>query len=469
MNTKAYFDDCICARATPPGYAAIAIVRCSGSGSHAILKKITNRNKKSITSSTCFHATVLDGKEALDDALIVPFHRGHGYTGEESFEIQCHGSEVIVAIILQLLQKHGARLAEPGEFSKRAFLNGRISLDKAEAVMDIVHAGTARAARIAVRQLLGGLDQSINSVKDECSGLLAEIEVLIDYPDDDIEVESKTWLEKIIRLQDQIVKLLEGFERGRLIREGVTAVLLGKTNAGKSTLFNYLVNEDKAIVSDIHGTTRDYLDGIINVGGIALRLYDTAGLRYSDDPLEMEGTRRAKNLSMGSDLVIFVIDSSAGYSDEDLSLLGELDATLPVQIAILIVHNKIDSLTGDNFSVPDPVIDIFTASKRRWKSCDMSAEQQTGIDSFNSCAGGLLQAGEEMETDDPLVTNSRHAGLLKQAVLSFDSARERLEEGIVDLAAFDVREVLNRLGEITGEVTADDVLNMIFEGFCVGK
>jgi tRNA modification GTPase len=260
-------------------------------------------------------------------------------------KINCHGSEIVVSLLLRLICKNGARLAEPGEYSKRAFMNGKLDLSEAEAIMDIVNASTKQAAKIAVKQLTGRLKDAINSIKEELTDLLSEVEVYIDYPEEDIYLDIDKWTNQALAIKNKSEVMLKDFSRGKYLREGILAAILGKTNAGKSTLFNYLLNEDKAIVSDIHGTTRDYLDGVINVSGYGVRVYDTAGLRKTEDPIELEGTKRAIDISDKSDIIIYVIGADNGVSYDDNVNISSIRSDKKV----LFIINKTD-LTDDNGS-----------------------------------------------------------------------------------------------------------------------
>lgn len=466
---KDYFEDIICARATPPGASAIAVLRVSGRESWQLLQEIfqpAGKGEQTFQSHRVYYGSIIDRErdEILDKVVVLPFREGSGFTGEESFEVNCHGSEVVISLIIRLFCSKGARLAEPGEFSKRAFLNGKITLSEAEAIMDIVHSSTRRSALIAVRQLSGRLGREIDKIKEPVADLLAEIEVYIDYPEEDLSLDNSRWLGITAGIKESLLELLAGFRRGRFLREGVMAVILGKTNSGKSTLFNYLLNEDKAIVSDIHGTTRDYIDAVINIHGYGIRVYDTAGLRETDDPIEREGTRRARELSDKSDLLIYMIAAERGLLEEDLDNLKSLS---PEQRVIVIV-NKIDSSPDEGASIVES-LEATLSSRLNYRICRMSALHKKGLDSFNNSFLELFIDRAQADNDDPLITNERHAALLEEALRTIEGCEQRLEEQILDLAAFELRESLDRLGEITGEITPEDIIQRIFSSFCVGK
>ena len=457
---KLYYEDIITAKATANGAAAIAIVRVSGKDCLKMLDTIFRiKGKKPIESHRVCYGDIIDGENIIDSVVVLPFRDGSGFTGEEAFEIQCHGSPIVTQMILQLLCKNGARLAEPGEFSKRAFLNGKIDLSQAEAIMDIVNASTKQSAMMAARQLNGLVEKELTAVKERLTDLLAKIEVFIDYPEEDISVDAESWLADIAIIKEELRKLLAGFNRGRYLREGVRAVLLGKTNSGKSTIFNTLLHEDKAIVSDIHGTTRDYLDGVINIGGFGVRLYDTAGLRMTDDPIEREGTRRSVELAKNCDIVLFVIDGTADLTENEENIRSLDDKKT------LFIINKTDA--------PQFYADIKTKLSTivrlsEYAVCEISALKQDGIDKFNEIFQSLL-IKDNVGQADAVITNVRHAELLEDALTHIDDAADPIRDGVLDIGAFELRDALDRIGEITGAVTREDVLNRIFEKFCVGK
>ncbi|HOJ64219.1 MAG TPA: tRNA uridine-5-carboxymethylaminomethyl(34) synthesis GTPase MnmE [Spirochaetota bacterium] len=469
MSEKIYYEDIICAKATPSGASAVAVIRVSGKDCWKILNTIFRSfNNKNIVfkSHRAYYGYIVDNEIVIDNVLVITFANGRSFTGEESFEIHCHGSDLISTLIINLLIKNGCRLAEPGEFSKRAFLNGKIDLTEAEAIMDLVNASTKEAAIIASRQLNGLVKQEINSIKEKISDLLASIEVFIDYPDEDLKVNIEEWLKELSEISILLTNLLKGFERGKFYRESITAVLVGKTNSGKSTIFNYLLNEDKAIVSDIHGTTRDYLDGVINVKGYGVRIYDTAGLRETEDPIELEGTKRSKQLAANSDIILYVVDVEKGLTEEDKENLLKLG----IDKKIIVILNKEDKLDEESIRKKIDSIQNSLVNFKKLKICSMSALNKKGIENFNEIFLSLLIGGEKKgDMDSSLITNIRHANLIELSLKNIAKAFENISYGILDIGAFEIREALNRLGEMTGEVRREDILNRIFSKFCVGK
>ena len=371
---------------------------------------------------------------------------------------------LIISLILRLLCKNGARMADPGEFSKRAFLNGRMDLSSAEAVMDIVNASTKQAAHIAIQQLTGRIKREIDSLKDKTSNVLSAIEVYIDYPEEDLTPDINKWTNDINSILTENNQLIAGFARGKYFRSGIRMALLGQTNVGKSTLFNYILNEDKAIVSDIHGTTRDYLDANVNICGYGVRIFDTAGLRKTDDPIEKEGTRRSIELSENADIVVYLLSASEGLTPIDKENLERYKSN-----KLICIINKSDLLDSSLLTSLENELQEILGKESNIKIIQMSALHRKGLDIFNKSFCDLLLGTDIGENTEPVITNERHAILLDQAQNALKEANTRLQEEALDLAAFEIRTALNHFGEITGEVTPDDILNKIFSTFCVGK
>lgn len=466
--TKPYDEDIICACATAAGNSAIGIIRCSGKNCHEILKKIfkscSKQENEVFKPHHAYYGKLYDNETLIDDVLILTFSEGKSFTGEESFEINCHGSMVIISLILRLLCKNGARTAEPGEFSKRAFLNNKLDLSSAEAVMDIVNASTTQAAHIAVQQLTGRVKREIDLLKDKTSDVLSSIEVYIDYPEEDLTPDINKWINQINTISNENKHLIAGFSRGKYFRSGIRMALLGQTNVGKSTLFNYILNEDKAIVSDIHGTTRDYLDANVNICGYGVRIFDTAGLRQTDDPIEKEGTRRSVEISESADIVVYLLSANDGITDIDKENLKKYKEN-----KLICIINKSDLLELRDLNNMIADLKNELGDKSNIKIIKMSALHRKGLEHFNESFKELLIGTNFTDSTDPIITNERHAILLEQAENALNSSVARLHEEALDLAAFEIRTALNYYGEITGEVTPDDILNKIFSTFCVGK
>lgn len=468
-NRKPYLEEIICARSTPPGSSAVAVIRASGKGAYQLLSEIftpVGGKTKSFVSHKAYYGKIYDEERLIDDVLVIPFKDGKSFSGEESFEINCHGSDVIVSILLKLLCSHGARLAEPGEFSKRAFFNGKIDLSEAEAIMDLVNASTKQAALIAVQQLTGRVRNEIDILKDKLADILSAVEVYIDYPEEDLSFDIDRWLHEVRELQEENACLIEGFSRGKFYRTGINMTLLGRTNVGKSTLFNYMLNEDKAIVSDVHGTTRDYLDGMIHIEGYGVRVFDTAGLRKTEDRIEQEGTKRSLDLSEKADLVVYILSADSGMTQMDRENLISIHS----EKKVICVLNKWDLMESKGADSQVKEVEMFLAGRfSKFRLVKMSALYKTGFEEFSRAFVELLTELSFTENVDPVITNERHAQLLEEATQFLSNGVIRLQEQVLDLAAFELRAALDKYGEITGEVTSDDILNRIFSTFCVGK
>jgi tRNA modification GTPase len=462
-----YIEDIICARATPIGQSAIAIIRISGKDSHSLLKKIFKPSKSlnldNYKSHKAYYGDIYDD-EIIDNVLIITYREGASFTDEESFEINCHGSDLVVSLIIKLLLKNGCRLAEGGEFSKRAFLNGKIDLTEAEAIMDIVNSSSIEGVKIANRQLNGRLRGEIDSIKEELSNLLANIEVLIDYPEEDLEYNYEIWKDRLKTILNSINILQRDFNRGRAYRDGINSVIIGKTNVGKSTFFNLLLNEDKAIVSEIAGTTRDYIDSIINISGIPVKIFDTAGLRETNDIIEKEGTKRTKELSKKAEVIIYLIDTITLISNDDIENIKNIDDK-----KIIFVINKIDLVSEPKVEEIEKTINnIMKTKNNRYKIVRVSALKKEGVEDFNNKFLELNFGEKIIERDDPIITNERHYNLLDEAKKSIIEI-ENININELDILAYHIRDALNYIGEITGEVSNVDILNKIFSSFCVGK
>jgi tRNA modification GTPase len=458
-------EDPIAALATPWGESAIATIRLSGSGCLALLDRlfrpsagrsaagVSNPSRSLATSPrrSLHHGVLHDGGEPLDDVMVAVYRRGRSYTGEEAAEISCHGGMAVVQRVLATVMSAGFRQAEPGEFTLRAFLNGRIDLTRAEAVNEIIRSKTDRARALALQRLSGGIEHRINALKARLADLRTDVEVRLDYPDEDLG-EEPFGLEAIQAVEEGLEKLLATYHTGRLMQAGAAVVIAGRTNAGKSTLFNLLLREDRAIVSEHHGTTRDYIEGAIALAGIPIRLFDTAGLRASRDRLEQEGMRRTEKVIRGAHMMLFLVDATRGLEEEDRRLLGEYAELVDV----LPVWNKIDA-AGRKNGVPEGFLPL-------------SAETGEGLEGLHAEVVRRLSAGHELPGDQVVIDSERQKELIEGSLAALRRCRLGAGDGLpLDLLAEDLREAVNRLGEITGEVTSEDVLRRMFSRFCVGK
>jgi tRNA modification GTPase len=397
---------------------------------------------------------------SVDEVLLVLMKGPRTYTREDCLEIHCHGGYLVLQKVLELVLRYGARLAQPGEFTKRAYFNGRIDLTQAEAVVDLIRSKTMVSLEIANQQLRGLLYDELCAIKQKLIDALALIEAHIDFPEEDLESMSHESLrENLGALAKKTRDMVASYEEGKVFREGISCTIIGKANVGKSSLLNILLKEDRAIVTPIPGTTRDVIEEVLNIRGIPVRLVDTAGLRITVDPIEMEGVRRTRQRVADSDLILFVLDGSQRLSQEDTEILCEVETRKKV-----IVVNKRDlppSISTDQirkFSEKDPAVFI-------------SALKNTGIDELKETIyGSLIQRKVRTSPGYLIVANVRHKDALSKAGESIIHALKGLEEGTSpEFIAFEVRSALDAIGEIIGETAHEDVLNRIFEQFCIGK
>ncbi len=442
-------EDSIFALATPWGESAIAAIRLSGKSTLTKLSKIFISKKKldNYKSHTINFGTIKDRELLIDEVLIAVYKSPNSYTGEESAEIFCHGGLAVIQSIINLISKSGFRSANPGEFTQRAFLNGKMDLTRAEAVNEIIRSKTDKARSLALNRLSGSIKNRIDEIKNKILQISAAIEVHIDYPDEELEdnLVNSDYIDNILKDLDELIKT---YKTGRIYQEGISIAIAGKTNAGKSTLFNLLLKEDRAIVSNIHGTTRDYLEGMIAIKGIPIRLFDTAGLRKAEDNIEQQGITRTEELIENAGLVIFVIDAA------DKSKESELLDKYYKSSNVITVINKMDIT---NCSYPGGCILI-------------SAKTGKGLDKLNEEIHKRIMVTSSATSGEPVINSLRQKNLLEKCNESITNyKKEKAINMPLDVLAVDVKDALDALGEITGEVTSMDILETIFNNFCVGK
>ncbi len=449
-------DDTICALATPSGAGGIGVIRVSGLGAFAIADRVSVRRgqKKCVDYSghTLHRAEITerDG-EVIDDVLLAVFHAPRSYTGEDVVEISAHGGPVPLRRIIARLLESGARLARPGEFTQRAFLNGKMDLAQAEAVGDIIAAQTGAAHRLARRQSAGFLSRAVADMRSVVLGVLARIEASIDFPEDVGELDTELCQREIAEAQTRIETLLATADRGILLREGAKIVLAGRPNVGKSSLLNALLQTDRAIVTPVPGTTRDVIEETLNLRGIPVRLTDTAGLRETSDEVERIGVARTRDSLSDADLVVLILDATAGETPEDTALRTEL-----AQHAPLIVWNKWDLL---------PLEQAFPA-----EGLPVSAAICWNIAPLEEALAERILGGAAPAADGAAVTHARHKHALESARTRLHDARQTLEADLpADFVSIDIRGALEALGLITGETATEDILAEIFSKFCIGK
>jgi tRNA modification GTPase len=451
-------EETIVALATPNGIGAIGVIRLSGPDAIGIANKVfKGKDLTKQTSHTLHFGKIMDGDLILDQVLVSLFIAPQSYTRENVVEISCHGSNYIIESIIKLLIKSGARSAKPGEFTLRAFLNGQLDLSQAEAVADLIAANSKASQQVAMQQLRGGFSTQLHSLREQLVTFASLVELELDFSEEDVEFANRDQLKQLVHDITKVVgQLIQSFEMGNVIKNGVNTVIAGRPNAGKSTLLNALLNEERAIVSHIPGTTRDTIEEVLNINGINFRLIDTAGIREATDAIEQIGVQRTMEKISQSALLIYVFDA-AEMTNEELNY--DLESLQKPGISMLVVANKTDLLSaGQIQSLPG-----------LQNAIPVSAKQKEHIDELRQ---NIYSAAikHQLTGDETLVTNVRHLEALQKT----ESALMRVLEGIdvpvtSDFLAMDIKQALHYLGEITGTVTTDDLLDNIFSKFCIGK
>ena len=451
----------IVAISTSPGIGGIGIIRMSGKDSFNILNKIFKPKKNSeIKGYTMKYGNILDSEnnKIIDEVLVSYFIAPKSYTTENMCEINSHGGLIVMKEILDLCLKNGATLAEPGEFTKRAFLNGRIDLVEAEAIIDIINAKTEKEKDASVCQLNGFLSKDIQDIEKELLSFTADIEANIDYPEYDIEeVSINNSLEVLKKVKNKLLKLKESFNNGKILKEGINTAIIGRPNVGKSSLLNVLLKEERAIVTEYEGTTRDTIEEFISIKGIPLKIIDTAGIRETENAVEKIGIEKSIEIAKNADLIIAIFDISQDLKDEDNKILD----IIKDKNAIIIL-NKID-------------LTVNKTTEERIKSLNkdivkISALERKGIDEIYDKIVKLYDLNKINVEGENIVTNSRHQYLINQSLISLEKAINTINEGMpLDIIAIDVKDILENLGKITGKNVSEDVINEIFSKFCLGK
>ena len=453
-------EDTIAAVATPPGEGGVAIIRVSGPQAEAVLRRVFAPTKPwtgAIPSHRMRYGRVMDGPEAVDDGMAVFMAAPKSYTGEDTAEIHCHGGMAVTQAVLQGVLRAGARLAQPGEFTRRAFIHGRMGLSEAEAVRDLIKAQSQAAARVALQQLHGRLGREIQGLCQSLLDTLCKLEVTVDYPEDDLEeLAAFSAAQEIQQALGAIEGLLATANTGRIYREGVRCVLVGRPNAGKSSLMNMLLGEDRVMVTPLPGTTRDTVEAELEIGGVRLSLVDTAGLRPTKDQLESLGVARARNAMESAQLILWVLDAAEGLTAEDHTIYAQLSAC-----PHLIVWNKTD--------LPAQSLETLRAAFPATNAVEVSALTGQGLGALSDAIGQALSLGG-VQPGEAVVSNVRHIEALRQAASCLEAALACLREGQPpDLCATDLRAAWRSLGTITGETADEAVIDRIFSAFCLGK
>ena len=455
--------DTIAAISTSTGKSGIGIIRVSGDEAIEIVDKIFKSNKEgkrliNVKSHTVNYGNIVDGEKVLDQVLVLVMKNPHSYTGEDTVEIDCHGGMLILKKVLDLVIKNGAKSAAPGEFTKRAFLNGRLDLSQAEAVMDLINSQNDFALNSSIEQLKGGVSEKIKEIRSDVIYHIAFIESALDDPEhislDGYDNEISEMINKNI---SKIKKMIDTFDNGRIMKEGIKTVILGKPNAGKSSLLNRMLGEERAIVTDIEGTTRDTLEENINLNGLSLKIIDTAGIRNTDDKVEQIGVNKAKEIAEGADLIIYVVDGSKDIDENDKEILEIIKNK-----KVIVLLNKTDI---------DRVVDIEQLNEiPKEDIIEFSAKAGLGMDELEEKIKDMFYSGEITFNDQVYITNARHKEALENSYNSLLKVRESVDAGMPeDFYSIDLMDAYEQLGLIIGESVEDDLVNEIFSKFCMGK
>ena len=455
--------DTIAAISTSTGNSGIGIIRVSGDEAIEIVDKIFKSNKEgkrliNVKSHTVNYGNIVDGEKVLDQVLVLVMKNPHSYTGEDTVEIDCHGGMLILKKVLDLVIKNGAKSAAPGEFTKRAFLNGRLDLSQAEAVMDLINSQNDFALNSSIEQLKGGVSEKIKEIRSDVIYHIAFIESALDDPEhislDGYDNEISEMINKNI---SKIKKMIDTFDNGRIMKEGIKTVILGKPNAGKSSLLNRMLGEERAIVTDIEGTTRDTLEENINLNGLSLKIIDTAGIRNTDDKVEQIGVNKAKEIAEGADLIIYVVDGSKDIDENDKEILEIIKNK-----KVIVLLNKTDI---------DRVVDIEQLNEiPKEDIIEFSAKAGLGMDELEEKIKDMFYSGEITFNDQVYITNARHKEALENSYNSLLNVKESVDAGMPeDFYSIDLMDAYEQLGLIIGESVEDDLVNEIFSKFCMGK
>lgn len=455
--------DTIAAIATAMTSSGIGIIRISGEDAFLIAEKMFRPKKKGKKISkqdtyTIHYGNIVDGDEILDEVILLLMRGPHSYTAEDTVEIDCHGGVFVMKKILELAVRQGARPAEPGEFTKRAFLNGRIDLSQAEAVIDVIQAKNDYALKSSVRQLRGSVLQKIREIREKVLYEIAFIESALDDPEHiSLDGYPEQLRDKVENLRNEAEELLINADQGRVLREGIRTVIVGKPNAGKSSLLNTLVGDDRAIVTDIAGTTRDTLEEQIQIRGMSLNIVDTAGIRKTEDIVEKIGVDKAKESVQNADLILYVVDSSTNLDENDNEIISMLKDQ---NVIVLLNKTDLSMITTEETikkQLQKPVVCI-------------SAKEETGIDEFASLLEKMFLSGKISFNDEVFLTNIRHRTAMQEAKQSFEKVLESISLGMPeDFFSIDLMDAYEALGSIVGESVGEDLVNEIFSKFCMGK
>jgi len=460
-------NDIICAISTPPGMGAIAVIRLSGKGSIAVADTLfvspSGKRLADAKANSVLFGEIRFNNEVTDEVLVTVFHAPRSFTGEESVEISCHGSVYIQQKIIEALIARGVRLAKPGEFTRRAFGNGKFDLSQAEAVADLIASSSQASYRVAMNQMRGGFASKLAELRDKLLQFVSLVELELDFAEEDVEFANRQKLYELTEeIEREIDKLARSFQLGNAIKNGIPVAIIGETNAGKSTLLNLLLNEEKAIVSDIHGTTRDVIEDTVNINGVTFRFIDTAGIRHTTDTIETLGIERTYQKIAQASIVLWMIDLTT--PTEEINTLAQSIIPKLVDKHVLLLLNKSDLLSESEREEKQHLLPELKAER-----LFISAKKRQNTDQLQQLllkAADIPQIGEH----DVVVTNLRHYEALMNALEAVRRVKEGLDTGITsDFISQDIRECMFYLGEITGQISTDEILGNIFSKFCIGK
>ncbi len=459
QNTDAFLQrkDTIVALSTPPGIGALGLIRLSGSKAIEISQRIFSKNILEVKANTAHFGMILGKeKEVIDEVVLTIFRAPRSFTKEDTVEISCHGSSYILQQVLQLLLENGARLAQAGEFTQRAYLNGQMDLAQAEAIADLIASESKAAHQMAMQQMRGGFSNKIKDLRENFIRLAALLELELDFAEEDVEFADRTELKaQVSELSTALRLMIDSFALGNALKNGVPVAIVGKPNAGKSTLLNALLEEEKALVSNIPGTTRDAIEDEKIIQGIRFRFIDTAGLRETDDLVEQMGVARTLSKMQTAQIILYLFDAEAESQQEVITQVQAFQAEYPEAI-LLVVANKLDLFARYGLFMPEDIL-----------SCAISAQEKTGLENLTQI---LYDSVAQQQVSDVIVSNLRHYESLQAALKALQNVQESLELGIsTELIASDIREANYHLGSITGEITHEDLLEHIFSKFCIGK
>ncbi len=460
LTTKS--QDTICALSTAPGMGAIAVLRLSGDRALEIMNQVFSKDISSAEPYSLHYGTITENGDPIDDVVVAVFRNPKSFTGEDVIEVSCHGSEFIQGKLLRLFISKGCRTADPGEFTMRAFSNGKMDLSQAEAVADLVASSSAAAHRLAMNQMRGNFSRKINQLREELIHFASMIELELDFSEEDVEFANRDELKELVnRINAIVIDLMESFATGNAIKNGVPVAILGAPNMGKSTLLNALLDDDRAIVSEIPGTTRDTIEDETTINGVRFRFIDTAGIRETQDEIETIGISKAFEKAGKASIVLYLIDALESHAEEIAPTLSDLRSKIGEEQELVLIANKVDKARD--------MEDIKSKFAALPETVVMSATDGIGLEELRN---RLVEASKAILTEgsEVVVTNVRHYEALAKTKESLEAVLTGLDSGITgDFLAIDIRRALHHLGEITGEITTDDLLGNIFSKFCIGK